>query len=455
MPTFTPKIYQQEALDSIAAYFRECQNRGHADYAFQETTKQLWGKKSQFTPLKGFSEEMPYFCLRVPTGGGKTYLAAKSVALVKNELLINAPLSAEETKDIEKIAVLDDTRELIRQAGEHSRTKAVTIFAYPAEKGASFLVPQMEVMINGELHLFDEPEALDYPWELPLYEAAPNNDQLTVLFGAATVKEGGVIDIDEDQGKVTTKFARNLQRDLSLSYKPEHWNEAKLAAWFCRQIHDSSITHASKRTFISQWLNALLRHDNMSLARVNRQKFLLRNLINDQINSLRNNAIIKEYQQFLFGEGNDKRVRISSEYQFEFHPDAYAPHHDYEGQYGDYAFQKHYYPRMGDFDSREEYLCACWLDRQKEIEFWVRNLVRKDGSSFFLQNATGRFYPDFVCKLTDGRILVVEYKGAVYWEAASANRKLGNLWAELSKGKGLFVMVTEQQWERITQTMQT
>jgi type III restriction enzyme len=30
---------------------------------------------------------MPHFCLRVPTGGGKTWLAAKSVALVNTHLL--------------------------------------------------------------------------------------------------------------------------------------------------------------------------------------------------------------------------------------------------------------------------------------------------------------------------------------------------------------------------------
>ena len=30
---------------------------------------------------------MPYFCLRVPTGGGKTWLAANSVALVNTHLL--------------------------------------------------------------------------------------------------------------------------------------------------------------------------------------------------------------------------------------------------------------------------------------------------------------------------------------------------------------------------------
>ncbi len=86
MSTFIPKKYQELALESIERYFRACQQMGSADYAFQETTKALWGRKSEFTPLYGFSEEMPYFCLRVPTGGGKTYLAAKSVALVNNHL---------------------------------------------------------------------------------------------------------------------------------------------------------------------------------------------------------------------------------------------------------------------------------------------------------------------------------------------------------------------------------
>lgn len=88
MPTFTPKLYQQSALDSMAHYFRDCQRMGNADYAFQETTKALWGRKSDFTPLRGeFDEAMPYFCLRVPTGGGKTFLAAKSVAMVNSLLL--------------------------------------------------------------------------------------------------------------------------------------------------------------------------------------------------------------------------------------------------------------------------------------------------------------------------------------------------------------------------------
>jgi len=78
----------------------------------------------------------------------------------------------------------------------------------------------------------------------------------------------------------------------------------------------------------------------------------------------------------------------------EFHPQAYAPSRDYDGRFGHFDFRKHIYGRMDDFDGKKEFECACQLDRlaqQGRIQFWVRNLVRRDGSSFFLQKADGRF----------------------------------------------------------------
>jgi type III restriction enzyme len=86
-----------------------------------------------------------------------------------------------------------------------------------------------------------------------------------------------------------------------------------------------------------------------------------------------------------------------------------------------------------------------WAARGR-IEFWVRNLVRKPCSSFFLQTAEGRFYPDFVCRLPGGTLLVVEYKGADRYAAAKMDRDMGELWAELSDGKCRFVMVTDRKW---------
>ena len=139
-------------------------------------------------------------------------------------------------------------------------------------------------------------------------------------------------------------------------------------------------------------------------------------------------------------------------FQVVFDPQAYAPNADYAGKYGDYDFQHHYYGRIGDFDSREEFECACRLDQQAatgRIKFWVRNLVNKAGSSFFLQKADGRFYPDFICVLPDDTMLIVEYKGAQGWTDAQDDRDIGELWAELSGGKCRFVMVRNRQWQQM------
>jgi len=368
----------------------------------------------------------------------------------KNQTLtITAPLSEEETLEVQTVALMDNSREAIEQAGLASRTEAVQIFHTPSERGKAFFVPQLEVRIEGELRLFDEPEAIDYPWELPLYLSSVTESQLNKLNLSMKVSEGGLIDVDEEQGRVKASFTRELTHDLGLSYRPEHWTEAKLAAWFCRQLHDPSITHASKRTFVAGWLTSLMEHEEFDLATVNRQKFTLRNLIESRVAELRADAVNTACQEFLFGEGHEERIRVGSGYHFEFHPDAYAPNRDDDGEYGDYVFEKHYYPRIGVFDSGEEYQCACWLDRQKEIEFWVRNLVKKNGSAFFLQTATGRFFPDFVCKLTDGRILVVEYKGSDRWKEAKPNRLVGELWEEMSGERCAFIMVKEKQWESI------
>ncbi len=57
-----------------------------------------------------------------------------------------------------------------------------------------------------------------------------------------------------------------------------------------------------------------------------------------------------------------------------------------------------------------------------------------------------RFYPDFVAELTDGRILVVEYKGEHIADSADTREKrnLGALWEEKSGGKGLFLMAEKR-----------
>jgi len=374
----------------------------------------------------------------------------------RNTLTISAPLTEDETVTLKASVNSETAAAAIVEAAEVSRTTAIEFFQTPAERGERFRVPQLALLVQGKLQLFDDPEALEYPWDLSPYDAAPTADDLTTLGAAFKVSEGGEVDID-DSGKLISRFLPELQRDLGLVYQPENWDAVRLAAWLCRNLPEPSLTHASKQAFVAAWLTDLLHRDGFTLARANLQKFLIRNRLEARIREMRKQAVSKAYQQTLFGDDAAARVAVTDHYAFEFHAQAYAPRRDYDGRFGHFEFRKHFYGRIGDFDSREEFECACWLDiqaQQGRIYFWVRNLVRREGSSFFLQKADGRFYPDFLCQLpgTDGQtgpVLAVEYKGADRWTAAEDDRLIGGLWNNLSQGRCRFVMVKDKRWDWI------
>lgn len=374
-----------------------------------------------------------------------------------NTLTISTPLTEDEAEVLKASVISETAAAAIVEAAQVSRTTAIEFFQTPAELGKRFRVPQLALRVQGELQLFDDPEILEYPWDLSPYDAAPTVDDLSAMGAGLKVSEGGEIDVDSTSGKVVSRFLPDLQRDLGLVYQPENWDEVRIATWLCRNLPEPSLTHASKQAFVAAWVTKLLGIEGFTLARANLQKFLVRNLLEARIRTLRKQAVGKAFQQALFGDDAQSRVAVSDHYAFEFHAQAYAPSRDYDGRFGHFDFRKHYYGRLGDFDSKEEFECACWLDIQAQkgrIQFWVRNLVKREGSSFFLQKADGRFYPDFLCQLagagdTHGAILAVEYKGADRWQAAEDDRLIGGLWENLSDGRCRFVMVTNKQWDRI------
>jgi len=369
-------------------------------------------------------------------------------------LTINEPLTEEETEELKKSVTTPNAIKAVEMAADESRTTAVEFFQTPAEKGLLFEVPQFALIMQGELELFDDVELLDYPWDLSTYDAKPNHDELDRLDAIGRVAGGGELDIDETSGKIKSKFIPNLQRDLGLVYTPEHWDEVKIAAWLCKNLPEESLTHNSKMAFVTRWLTELLSANNMDLSKVNQRKFEIRNMLDTRIRELHKQAAKQAYQETIFGSQSAENITVTDEFSFVFNPYAYAPSRDYQNEYGPYDFCHHYYSRIGFFDSKEEFECAVWLDQQSQkgrIEFWVRNLVRKEGSSFFLQKSDSKFYPDFVCKLPGGEILVVEYKGGDKWDVPKVkeDRMIGQLWAKLSNDKCKFVMIKDRDWSGI------
>ena len=82
---------------------------------------------------------------------------------------------------------------------------------------------------------------------------------------------------------------------------------------------------------------------------------------------------------------------------------------------------------------------------------WVRNLSYESASGFSLPLSPGRFFPDFIAELKDGRIAIVEYKGKQRYELAEELHKkdVGELWAAGSDGRCVFVWVVDRAWSTL------
>jgi len=129
----------------------------------------------------------------------------------------------------------------------------------------------------------------------------------------------------------------------------------------------------------------------------------------EQLALAREKARAAGFQQALFGGGLEIVASDEPGHAFASAAD-FAGHPARSYCRGTYRFRKHDYPVPGDLkNAGEEFECARAIDLLEEVEFWVRNLVHP--SQFWMPTSRMRTYPDFVTKLGDGRLFVIEYKG--------------------------------------------
>ena len=83
------KDYQIRVLDSLRDFLRQCSKDGRPDAAFQSVQIMNARQPVPYIPVHaaGLLPGMPYVCLRVPTGGGKTLLACHTAGIAMEELL--------------------------------------------------------------------------------------------------------------------------------------------------------------------------------------------------------------------------------------------------------------------------------------------------------------------------------------------------------------------------------
>ena len=183
-----------------------------------------------------------------------------------------------------------------------------------------------------------------------------------------------------------------------------------LVRWLDKQTRQPDVRQETMLEFLRGVVTSLHDKQGFDLPTLLRAKFILAKVLTDEIKRHREEAYAKGYQDTLFGPA--AAVETSCDYAFSFDPAIYPANWFYSGRY---RFQKHYYALPGELEGKgEEYDCALALDSIKQVKYWVRNLSTQPRASFWLPTSTDRFYPDFVARLEDDRLLVVEYKGAAY-----------------------------------------
>lgn len=79
------KDYQQTALKQVRRYLEFLSKEktdGNTRHASEDAWRELFGTRDYQEKENGLSEDLPTFCLKIPTGGGKTLLAVKTIDLI-------------------------------------------------------------------------------------------------------------------------------------------------------------------------------------------------------------------------------------------------------------------------------------------------------------------------------------------------------------------------------------
>lgn len=299
--------------------------------------------------------------------------------------------------------------------------------ATPSQRGLSFTVPGLALEQYGELDLVEPTTLLDLAgWTLD------GVDPDLPEFQLSETPDSVVVDVDEGQVRISRSAAQ-----MTLQLEDETaWTPAHLSRWLDRQAHQPDVSQPVFLEYCRRVVTHLVDARGMSLASLVRAKDVLKRAIALRVKALRAEAGQAGMQLLL---GDITPTLALGENGFMFAEGRYLPPRPYAGGY---TWTKHFYPRPDDIrDGGEEFRCAVALDDHPLVKHWVRNIVR-GAHSYWLPTSTDRFYPDFVAELTDGRRLVLEYKGAHLANDPDTLEKanIGARLAEVSTGDVVFWM---------------
>ncbi|MBN8510776.1 MAG: type III restriction endonuclease subunit R, partial [Burkholderiales bacterium] len=298
----------------------------------------------------------------------------------------------------------------------------------PAGEQAELLLEREAVLETVALNLLAEPMSLE---------------------GFAMAEQGTLWEVYLDGERV--RVGRGDATQLPLDAVAGTITPEDLARWLAAELQHPArnvamdIVPAHLRAFTLACVQHLMHDKHVPLEQLARHQHTLVRRLALRIGELRDKAAKAAFTQLVLEGGWD--LHAGPAHAFRFDPAVYPvpANRRYDGKF---RFAKHFYPVVAHLkDGGEEHACAVAIDAHPKVKHWVRNLDSDPVAGFWLPTSAGRFYPDFVCELNDGRVFVAEYKGEHLRSVPKEIEKgqVGRLWAERSAGKALFALLFKQE----------
>ncbi len=313
----------------------------------------------------------------------------------------------------------------------------------PASRGEPFApVPTLGYRTVAQAPLWPlEREAVLETIELDLM-----TPQAIQLPGFQMVEQSNTFEIYLKDAHVQLRPADASQ--IAMDYGATSITPDDLVRWLDQSLFQKlpDLTQTQRRAYLTAVVNHLLHERAVPLVLLAQARFKLAQDIENRVADLRDQATRQRFQQLVLQTDEAQGWLVE--------PDWQRPHLFEPGRYpapvasrysGRYQFPKHYFPVLADLkDDGQEFACAQLIDRHPKVKHWVRNLDTAP-CGFALPTSRGRFYPDFVAELNDGRVAVLEFKGAHLLNDPYEieKRLVGERWGQTSGSRAVFAWLTQ------------
>ena len=360
-----------------------------------------------------------------------------SIELDKNNTLFFTPETTE--ADIEKICEKITTNEATDLIWKFRNYKSGNAEQSPASLGEQFIVPRLMFEVQGEF-LFAEADTIFEQFDWDIKDYAPCELSSVEFNIEETPGKGFFIDIDGDRLRYSEAGKEQL---LPFMADVDVWTEANLIYWLDASLKQDDIPQSNMIFWLNNVIQYLTEKREIPVSKLVIAKYALLNKLSSRIADARKKARTASFELF----ERESRKKIDFDYPFNFTVGMYDGKPLYQGKY---KFRNHFLgndkiPMFDGGEDGEECACAKAIDTAPETAYWLRNVSRHP-ASFRLPTPVDNFYPDFIVKLKDNRVLVVEYKGAHIADSQDTKEKtlIGELWEKHAKGKGLFLLAVKK-----------